>query len=417
MPDSLELRESRLLVLAPTAEDAALSINIIGGAGLRCITCRDVDELARELERGAGAILLTEGILTLGDPDRIIRIIRTQPEWSDIPVLLLAGGGTEAPAATWLMESLGNVTVLDRPVRIITLISAIRSATKARQRQYQVRDQVQTIERAREALEQEAQRKDEFLATLAHELRNPLAPISNSLRLMQHHAATPDQVQYAIEMMTRQVTHMVRLVDDLMDLSRITRGVVELRLESVDVTTAMRAAIDASRPNLESKQHELILDMATDGLSIEADAVRLTQIVTNLLNNAAKYTEPGGVITLRSCVVRDANHAEWLEIRVSDTGIGIPPEMLRRVFDMFTQVDHSQQLAHGGLGIGLTLVNSLIALHGGSVEARSEGVGKGSEFVVRLPARHVANNESRRLAGLGPTARLNTRPVHLMGST
>lgn len=371
-------------MLAPTTEDAALSLDILGAAGLACTICFDAEGLAHEMEQGAAAILLTEGIVAGGNPDSLIRTIRRQPEWSDIPVLLLAGGGADSPAAKWLMESLGNVTMLERPVRIITLVSAVRSAIKARRRQYQVREQLLMIRRAQEDLQLEARRKDEFLATLAHELRNPLAPITNSLGLLHHERSSAEQRQYAIELIRRQVSHMVRLVDDLLDLSRITRGSVELRLEPVDIPAVVNAAVDAARPLIDANHHRLAVILPPERLVIVADAVRLTQILTNLLNNAAKYTAPGGSIELR-CSLTPDDADGCLEVTVTDSGVGIPPEMLHRVFDMFAQVDHTRMLAQGGLGIGLTLVRRLVELHGGSVEARSEGPDRGSQFVVRLP--------------------------------
>jgi CheY-like chemotaxis protein len=189
-------------------------------------------------------------------------------------------------------------------------------------------------------------------------------------------------------MMERQVNHMVRLVDDLMEVSRITRGKIELRQERLDVATIVRNALETSQPLIDASRHRLFVSMPKELLQVEGDPVRLSQVISNLLNNAAKYTDPGGQITL--AVRRDDTH---VEITVSDSGVGIAPEMLPRVFDMFTQVASSTDRAQGGLGIGLTLVKSLVEMHHGTIEARSAGLGRGSQFVIRLPLAcgHAAN--------------------------
>ncbi len=224
-------------------------------------------------------------------------------------------------------------------------------------------------------------RKDEFLATLAHELRNPLAPIRNALHILKEGGANPTETADVREMMERQVQHLVRLVDDLLDVSRVMRGKVELRKEPLDLGTAVARAVETARPLLDARGHRLEVSLPPEPVQLEADPVRVAQVVANLLNNAAKYTEKPGLIRLTA--ERDGGD---VVLRVRDTGIGIAPELLLKVFDLFTQADHSLGRSQGGLGIGLTLVRSLVELHGGTVEARSEGLGKGSEFIVRLPA-------------------------------
>jgi signal transduction histidine kinase/ActR/RegA family two-component response regulator len=223
-------------------------------------------------------------------------------------------------------------------------------------------------------------RKDEFLAVLAHELRNPLAPIRNSLHILRMTAQHDPAVERVSEMMERQVNHMVRLVDDLMEVSRITRGSIELRKGPIEVAAIIRSAVETSRTLIDAAGHNLSLAIPPEPLIVDGDLIRLAQVFTNLMNNSAKYTEPGGQISLT--VRREGG---TVAISVRDTGTGIPPEMLPRVFDMFTQVSHHTNRAQGGLGIGLALVKSLVEMHGGSVTARSEGTGRGCEFVVRLP--------------------------------
>ena len=222
--------------------------------------------------------------------------------------------------------------------------------------------------------------KDVFLATLAHELRNPLAPIRNGLQVMKLSKNNGQILEKTRAMMDRQVTQLVRLVDDLLDVSRITSGKVEVRLERVDLNTVIGAAVETSHPAIEQAGHELTVVVADEPIFVDADAARLAQVVSNLLNNSAKYTPQGGHVWLT--VGRENGTAA---VSVKDNGIGIPPAMLERVFEMFTQVDRTLEKTTGGLGIGLSLVRGLLKMHGGTIEARSDGEGMGSEFVVRLP--------------------------------
>jgi signal transduction histidine kinase/CheY-like chemotaxis protein len=219
-------------------------------------------------------------------------------------------------------------------------------------------------------------RKDEFLAMLAHELRNPLAPIRSGLDLLAMSGVEIDLVA----LMQQQVEQLVRLVDDLLDVSRIMRGRLQLRPEPVDLASVVQRAVEASRPSIESHRHALTVSFPPDPIHLSADPVRLAQVFINLLTNSAKYTEEGGRIVLSVC--RDA---EGVIVSVRDNGMGISPELLPRVFDLFTQADRSLERSQGGLGIGLTLVRRLVELHGGTVTAESAGEGKGSEFLVRLP--------------------------------
>jgi PAS domain S-box-containing protein len=232
--------------------------------------------------------------------------------------------------------------------------------------------------RSEEELREADRRKDEFLAVLAHELRNPLAPVRHGLELLQRRPGQP--AEEILAMMQRQVTHLVRLVDDLLEVSRITRGRIELQRTRLELAAAVRSALEASRPLIEASGHTLELDLPGDALPVYADAVRLAQVVSNLLDNAAKYTEPGGRITVG--VRREAREAL---IWVRDNGAGIPVEGLPQIFDMFSQRDRSARAGQGGLGIGLGLARRLVEMHGGTIQALSEGAGKGAEFIVRLP--------------------------------
>jgi PAS domain S-box-containing protein len=230
------------------------------------------------------------------------------------------------------------------------------------------------------SLREADRRKDEFLAMLAHELRNPLAPIRNAVQIFRAKGPAVPELQWATELIDRQIHQMTRLVDDLLDVSRITRGKVELRREIVELGTVVENAVEASRPLIEKWGHELTVTVPAQPVRLDADPIRLAQVISNLLNNSAKYTRRGGRIALAAEAPGDQ-----VLIRIKDNGIGISADLLPRVFDLFTQAGRSVEHSDGGLGIGLTLVQRLTEMHGGSVEARSDGPGKGSEFVVRLP--------------------------------
>jgi signal transduction histidine kinase/ActR/RegA family two-component response regulator len=233
---------------------------------------------------------------------------------------------------------------------------------------------------AETALAELNRRKDEFLATLAHELRNPLAPIRTATELLQLHLDDPAVTQRALGILGRQVAHLVRLVDDLVDINRISRGEVELRLAPVELAAVVETALEISRPVLDQARHAVIVEVPSTGLLVRGDRARLAQALSNLLNNAAKYTPPGGRVTVRGA-------AQWDEavLSVADTGVGIPADKLEEIFELFTRVKSPATGTTDGLGIGLALVRRLVALHGGTVRAHSPGVGQGTTIELRLP--------------------------------
>lgn len=236
--------------------------------------------------------------------------------------------------------------------------------------------------------------KDEFLAMLAHELRNPLAPILNAVELMRLQGLPDPGLEQARDVIERQTQHLSRLVDDLLDVSRITRGKIELRKTDVDLADVVADAVTASQHHIQKRNHQLEVSLPSEPLYVEADPTRLSQVMTNLLKNAAKFTEPGGRIELTATC--EGNSAV---IAIRDTGIGIAPQLLPRIFDLFVQADHSLARVQGGLGIGLTLVRTLVELHGGSVTAHSSGLGQGSEFIVRLPLTAVSPKAPKKKVG------------------
>jgi signal transduction histidine kinase/ActR/RegA family two-component response regulator len=361
-----ELVEQRVLICAPLGKDAGLACHVLENAGFSCFTCKTLSELLRELHKGAGAILTVEEVLPAGASAPLSEYLAAQPTWSDLPILVLTKSGGDSPWIKGAYERLGNLTLLERPVRAPTLVSAARSALRARLRQYEIRIT--------------DQRKDEFLAMLAHELRNPLAPISAAAQLLELVSSDADRVKRTSEIIVRQVTHMTNLIDDLLDVARVTRGLITLDKEPLDIRHILSEAVEQVSPLISARRHHLMLHLPPDSAPVLGDRKRLIQVVVNMLNNAAKYTPEDGNISVRLQVLADD-----VALEISDNGIGIPPEMVSRVFDLFAQAERTSDRSQGGLGLGLALVKSLVAAHGGSVHAASEGAGKGSTFTVRLP--------------------------------
>ena len=310
-----------------------------------------------------------------------------------IPIIFLTAGSTDRQRRFRGYEA-GAVDFLEKPLEPDILRSkadVFFELYRQRQQIAQQRDDLKSraeensrllreTRQQAEALREIDRRKDEFLAILAHELRNPLAPISNSVSILGSDKLSPKVRDEALQMMDRQVKQMVRLVDDLMDVSRITRGKIDLKTDTVDLNEVLQCAVEISRPHIDQFGHKLSVELPQKSVRLSADFTRLAQVFSNLLNNAAKYSPPGSDIVLTTDVHRDG-----VDIRVKDTGIGLRPEMLEHIFDMFAQVDDSLERSQGGLGVGLTLVKKLVEMHGGRISVHSEGLGKGSEFMVHLP--------------------------------
>jgi PAS domain S-box-containing protein len=287
------------------------------------------------------------------------------------------------------------------PVDVSLTVSPIRDAAGRVVGVSKLARDVGERHRAHRALEEASRQKDNFLAMLAHELRNPLAPIRNGLQLLRMVDPGSEPAEQARAIMERQVDHLVRLVDDLMDVSRITRGRIEMRKEPMDLGSIVLSAVETSRPAIEAARHRFTLSLPAEPIVVDADFVRVAQVIANLLNNAAKYTDNGGAISL--VAQREGDEAV---IRVRDNGIGIAPEVMPRLFEMFTQAEDSLSRSRGGLGIGLALARTLVEMHGGRIEAHSAGRGEGSEFVVRLP---LTRDTRAREAARAPRARSAAR--------
>jgi signal transduction histidine kinase len=388
------VNDLRVLVLAATPKDFALTQSVLERHDLTVAACAAAPELRARLDDGAGAVLLAEE--ALAQQQVLVDWIEQQPAWSDLPILVLARPSTDSTFLAAATQRLGNVTILVRPIRIAALVSAVQAALRARRRQYQIREYLIERAAAEERLRLNDQRKDEFLAILAHELRNPLAPISNALHIVRPWLAQNDKMAVFGQMMSRQVGNLTRLVDDLLEVSRVTRGELDLHRERIELGAVLRSAVESSQPLIESRKHRFDVSLPLQPVYLQADAVRLAQIVANLLNNAAKYTPSGGHIALAAAI--DGGDAV---IEVQDNGLGIPAEDQSRIFELFIQVDKNRNRAQGGLGIGLTLVKRLTELHGGSVDVVSEGRGRGSRFIVRLPLAKPPERGTAGVAGGG----------------
>jgi len=377
-----------LFVCGRPDPDPAIA-DVAAELGYELLRVRSADE-AIEHAIAPGFALILAG--HTGDVAAFAEVVRRlRAAFPPTPLVAIGPPLPRGPSAEPLYEA-GMLAVLDEPVSP-TILKAKASfyldayATAAE------------LRRMADDLAEQDRRKTEFLATLAHELRNPMAPIRSGLQLMRRTTGDPAALARVHEIMDRQLDHLVHLVDDLLDVARITRGQVELKPEWIALEDVVQAAIDSSLPLIEASRHRLDLRLPAASLKLYADATRLTQVVSNLLNNAAKYTPRGGDILLAA--ERDGDQAV---IVVSDNGIGIPSASLESVFQMFTQVPHPTQRSHGGLGIGLSLVRSLVELHGGTITAASRGVNAGSVFTVRLP---LAGKDS---PAPGPAARAPSAP-------
>jgi len=520
----------RILILAPTSNDARLSAQFLEKAGFATAVCTDLEDLSDRVRAGCGALVLAEEALASETVSELVVALEQQPSWSDLPLVLITPAGEAArvrPHCLAALNPVGNISIIERPVRPGTLVSTCEVALRARRRQYQVRDllsereelvakvleqsrvfdttlssiadfaytfdrggrfiyanqalldlwglqladavgknfwdlsyppelaaklhrQIQHVfdtgevvrdetpytsptgavgyyeyifspvfgsdgtvtvvagstrdtsdrRRNEEALRQADRRKDEFLAMLAHELRNPLAAVANAASLLTSSSA--EDFDWAAGVIARQSGHLAHLIDDLLDVSRITTGKIRLRKEIIDAATVLDRARDSASSIIHTRKHDLLCSYTSGLMWVEADPTRLEQIVLNLLTNAAKYTPSGGRIEL---LARRSDLE--IQITVRDNGIGIAPLRMPEMFQLFAQGERSIARSEGGLGIGLTIVQKLVELHGGRIEAHSDGLNRGSTFTVCFPVaiRPPSTNRAEPDAARGTTAR------------
>lgn len=385
----------RILIVAPIGRDADLMCTYLEKSGLSCLTCKDVDEVCAEIEKGAGALVFTDEALMPEQMLKLAATLRKQEPWSELPIIILSGlPSVEAKHRSF--SELGrrtNITLVDRPVRIPSLVSAAQSALRARQRQYEVRDLM-------EKLEDRVHERDRFLAILGHELRNPLGAILLGSQMLEPDGKLDAEHARLIE---RQARHLSGLVNDLLDLSRVVSGKIVLKKQAIDLRLIVEQCLETLRESDQAKHLTIELRNCDEPLMALADPVRAEQIVSNVLTNAVKYTPEKGHV-----VVTCSREGGCAVISVKDDGVGVAPDRINTIFELFAQAENAIGRSQGGMGIGLALVRNLVDLHGGEITAQSDGVGKGSEFVVRLPlasmAVDVAQRPAReRTASMSPT--------------
>lgn len=373
----------RILVLAPTGRDASILVRTLRAAGMVAEECGSVSDLCERIGEGAGAAVVASETLTEFSRRELEDVMAAQPEWSDFPLIVMSAHRRREPEPGWIsaFEATGSyVVVLDRPVYSETLVSVARAALRSRARQYQVRDELVERRRAEEMLRDSDRRKNEFLAVLAHELRNPLAAIRNAAEIVKRRGPAEGRVQRAQGVLERQSEQMSRLVEGLLEISRISRGKIHLEHETVDLRDLVETVLHDRAYQSEARRLELREELADEPLLVSGDRLRLAQVVDNLVGNAFKFTRAPGRITVT--LRRDRGRAV---LRVRDTGVGVEPQMLDRLFEPFQQGTPGSEQSRGGLGIGLALAREVLKLHEGSIRAHSEGPGSGTEFEVSLP--------------------------------
>jgi signal transduction histidine kinase len=366
-------------LLVDDLEENLLSLEaLLRREGLVLLKARSGDEALELLLRHEVALALVDVQMPGLNGFELAELMRGSERTRRIPIIFVTAGTADSQRRFRGYEA-GAVDFIQKPIETDVLRSKAEVFFELHRQRQQLAAQRDELMAQADALKEADRRKDEFLATLAHELRNPLAPLRQGLDVLQRN---PDEAAAAAirDVMDRQLVHLVHLIDDLLDMARVSQGKITLRKETIQAADVIRTAVDASRPAIDAAGHVLTVDLPPETLWLDADPTRLAQVVGNLLNNAAKYTPEGGRIGL--AVQAEGGSAV---IRVSDNGIGIPEDMQSRVFQLFAQVDHHLDRAKGGLGIGLALVQQLVALHGGTVEAQSAGSGKGSVFSIRLP--------------------------------
>jgi signal transduction histidine kinase len=370
-------------LLVDDLEENLLSLTaLLRRDGLVLLQARSGDEALELLLRYDVALALVDVQMPGLNGFELAELMRGNERTSRVPIIFVTAGNADSQRRFRGYEA-GAVDFIQKPIEPDILRSKAEVFFELYRQRQQISVQRDELKANAEALQEADRHKDEFLATLGHELRNPLAPLRHGLDLLRRRAsAAGDAAGDAdvLQMMDRQMVQLVRLIDDLLDVSRVSQGKIELKRDRIQVVDVVRQAMETSRPLMEAAQHSCVLDIPPDPIWLDADLTRVSQIVGNLLNNAAKYTPEGGAI--RVSVWEDGDMAV---IEVADNGIGIASEMLPQVFELFAQVDNHQDRTRGGLGIGLALVRQLVTMHGGTINAASAGLGQGATFTARLP--------------------------------
>lgn len=372
-------KAERVLIFTPTGRDASLTKKIFTEVGISGFICNSIEEFCQEMESGAGAALMTEEALTSQAINSLMQCLDKQPAWSDIPVIFFAVDSDSAARILNLLGQRANIIVLERPINISIVTGAVRSALRARRRQYQTKSLLLDLEEA-------DRQKDLFLATISHELRTPLNAILGWAGILRNSNIDTSTAERGLLTIERNARAQSQLIEDILDMSRIIRGNLRIATEPFEIIPAITAAIDVVRPAAQAKNIEIKVSLDPDTQLISGDAIRFQQIIWNLLSNAIKFTPEGGRVAIE--LIQESDH---IDILVRDTGKGISADFLPHMFDYFRQADNSITRTHGGLGLGLAIVRHLIELHGGTVSAHSAGIDKGATFKITLP---VINSQS-----------------------
>ncbi len=378
---------NRVLVAAPSGRDGDLARRFLTRADFEVVVCESVRALCDQARKAAGVCVIAEEAFDAEGIESLADLLASQPAWSDLPLILIGGRALRRlpqrrAAKLEALLRTANVTYLERPLQMVSFVSTLRSALRARDRQY--------------AAESAIVQRDAFLAMLSHELRNPLAAIVLGVEVLRHDRADAIARQAQLERIARQARHLTRLVDDLLEVSRITSGRIILKQDVVNLTALLSNTVTNLGAN--DGLHRIVLSIPGDPVFVRGDSVRLEQVFANLLTNGLKYTPPPGrVYVSLELVAGDAR------VAFRDEGIGISRAMLGRIFDLFVQADSALARSQGGMGIGLTLAKSLAELHGGRIEAASDGIGHGATFTVSLPITEADTAASHHELGM-PTS-------------
>jgi signal transduction histidine kinase len=389
---------------------------ILEELGETLITAGSANEALEQLLRHEIAVVLVDVCMPDLDGFELAGMIRQHPRYQKTSILFVSAvhlteldrlRGYECGAVDYIPVPIvpeilrAKVAVFAELYRKTRQLERLNAELESRvsERTAELEAAAARLRESEERLRDADRRKDEFLAMLAHELRNPLAPIRTAVQLMRFKELPDEQRARARDIIERQVEQLVRLIDDLMDVSRITRGMITLHREPIDLTAVIARAVETTRPMIDARRQELTVGLPAAALRVEGDSTRLAQVVGNVLNNASKYTPEGGRIRLGLCT-----EGRQAVITVSDTGIGIPAEMLGHVFDLFTQVNRALDRSHGGLGIGLALVRKIVEMHGGTVSASSQGVDQGTEIEIRFDLLAVTSLAAEERAGGDPAS-------------
>jgi signal transduction histidine kinase len=378
--------DERILVLAPTGDDAALIARVLHEHGFHVDTFETLADLARDLVNGAGVVVIASEALDDAAPVAELReALERQESWSEIPLLLLGGGGTSSTAPiTELLGSSAQLVVLERPLGVATFVTAAEAALRSRRRQYQVKHLLDelaasAVEVAR-ASETATRAKDDFLATIGHELRSPMTAIRGWIQILKTADPASEDATTALGMIEASTKVQANIVEDLMDVSRIIAGKTMIQPAIADLCPLVQNVVATFRPAAELQGLQLEIDVPSGPVIAWVDETRIQQIGWNLISNAIKFTPRGGAVYV---ALRRTDAAALLSVR--DTGEGISSELLPHVFERYRQAEGGTKKSHGGLGLGLAIVRHLVESHGGTIEARSDGLGSGAEFVVSLP--------------------------------